>query len=171
MVYSDFKDFFIYDENTGSLRWSVNRQGHTKKGDLAGNVFKNGSGKSYRSIKFKGRHYLAHRVCWLMHYKSKPPECIDHINGDGLDNRIENLRSVTRSENQRNMKVSARSKTGIMGVSWDKRSKRWCARIKNTDKKTIHIGYFKDFFEAACARKSAELINNYHQNHGQNRPL
>ena len=171
MDYIKFKDFLSYDASTGLLSWKVNRQGHVKKGDIAGTVFNNGSGKSYRSIKFKGSHYLVHRVCWLLHYKESPLDCIDHINGNGLDNRIENLRSVTRSQNQRNMKVSSKSKTGVMGVSWDKRSKRWCARVKGSDKKTKHLGYFKDFFEAVCVRKSAELTNNYHYNHGQDRPL
>lgn len=163
--------FFDYNHRTGEIKWKVNRQGHVKAGDVAGTIFTNYSGKSYRSLHVKRKHYLAHRLCWLIYYGENPKGCIDHINGDGLDNRIKNLRDVTRSKNQRNMRVSSRSKTGVMGVSWCKRSSKWCARIKDKNKKTVHIGYFSDFFAAVCARKSLEGKYGYHDNHGQTRPL
>lgn len=69
------------------------------------------------------------------------------------------------------MRVSKRSKTGVMGVCWDKGRGKWLVRIKDVKKKTKHVGYFDDFFEAVCSRKSAEIKHKYHNNHGQNRPL
>lgn len=171
MNIEDALSFFDYNQHTGELKWKVNRQGHVKAGDVAGTVFTNSSGKSYMSLHVNRKHHLVHRVCWLIHYGENPKACIDHINGNGLDNRIENLRDVTRSKNQRNMKVSSKSKTGVMGVSWSKRDSKWCARIKDENKKTIHIGYFSDFFEAVCRRKSLEGKYGYHNNHGQIRPL
>jgi len=131
------------------------------------------NGKRYLSVKIKGKHHLVHRVCWLLFYGDKPVKCIDHINGNGLDNKIKNLREVTRSENQRNMRINPKSKSGVMGVCWDKRSKKWHVRYtaKGDKNKMSHGGYFSDLFSAVCARKSLEIKHGYHKNHGQNRPL
>lgn len=166
-------DLFNYNECTGELFWAVNRRGHVRKGDKAGTKLKNGCGKHYLTVKIAGKHSLVHRVCWLYFYGKEPNGCIDHINGDGLDNRIENLRVVSRSENQKNMKVSTRSSSGVMGVYWEKRSKKWHVRIakKGVTNKMSHVGYYSCFLDAVCARKSLEINNDYHQNHGQNRPL
>ena len=57
------------------------------------------------------------------------------------------------------------NKTGICGVTWDKKSEKWHPFI-NIGKKLKHLGLCDDFFEAICRRKSAELIHGYHPNHG-----
>lgn len=77
---------------------------------------------------------------------------IDHINGCGLDNRKNNLRIVTRSQNQLNRKLNYNSSTGVKGVSKE-RSKYgyYSAHYRG---KRLYKGL--DFFEACCARKSAE---------------
>lgn len=170
LTQSQALDLFDYDFETGVLTWRDGKRGHTKAGDRAGSVMNNGNGKRYLIIKISGERYLAHRVCWLYVYGEFPSDCIDHINGNGLDNRLNNLRSVTRTENQRNMKVNAGNKTGVMGVYWDKRSKRWVSRIGSKNK-DIYLGCSVDLFEAICKRKSAEIEYGYHKNHGQIRPL
>lgn len=170
MNYNKIKSVLAYSEETGDIYWIKDRQGHTKKGDLAGSIFSNGSGKKYRTIKVFGKHYLAHRLAWLLKTGSEPSKFIDHINGDGLDNRFFNLREVTRTENQRNQKISKRSKTGVMGVSFDKKSGKWSVRIGSRENQE-RLGYFSDFFEAVCVRKSAEIKRNFHKNHGSSRDL
>lgn len=79
---------------------------------------------------------------------------IDHINHDTLNNTRENLRAVTISQNQMNKRTYSNNTSGCKGVSWCKWAKKWKMSI-SVNKKTINK-YFTDFFEAVCARKSAE---------------
>ena len=82
----------------------------------------------------------------------------DHINGDPLDNRKQNLRICTQAENVRNRRAGKNNTSGFKGVSWHKRTNSWHARIDH-NKKPIHIGCFEDKEEAARAydRKAIEL--------------
>ena len=91
---------------------------------------------------------------------------IDHINGDRTDNRIDNLRLVTRQDNMRNAKVYKTSKTGVPGVCWSKAKQRWRAYVVDSYKQT-HLGYYTDWFEAVCARMSANNKYGFHPNHGR----
>lgn len=79
----------------------------------------------------------------------------DHINGNRIDNRRENLRLVTKSQNMRNQGISARNKTGYKGVS--KHQGKYRAYI-NVEKKQRHLGVFEDKKEAADAYNKAALI-------------
>ncbi|TES59213.1 HNH endonuclease [Pseudomonas syringae pv. tomato] len=119
----------------------------------------------YVQFHFQGSYYKAHRVVWLI-CKGYWPEELDHINGNRTDNRIENLREVTRQENLRNQKIRSNNTSGVMGVGWDKCNRRWTARIRYEGKNKC-IGYFKTFDEAAAARKAAEIAFGYHPNHGR----
>lgn len=65
----------------------------------------------YRYISFRGRHYYAHRLAWLIVKGEWPKNHIDHINGVKDDNRIANLRDVSSAENHRNMKIHRSGKT------------------------------------------------------------
>ena len=82
----------------------------------------------------------------------------DHINGDGLDNRKQNLRICTNAENSRNRGKSKTSTSGYKGVYWNKRDKLWYVHIGH-NKKLLYLGCFKDKKEAAKAydRKAIEL--------------
>lgn len=73
----------------------------------------------------------------------KPGEVIDHINGDGLDNRRANLRVGTQQQNVQNM----HTKRGMRGVSWNKSVGKWIAHVTH-DYKFIHLGCFTDKDEA-----------------------
>lgn len=83
-------------------------------------------------------------------------EIIDHINRDGLDNRRSNLRACTATINCVNSRVQKNNKSGVRGVRWRPDKGRWVAQI-NINDVTTHVGSFVDFFEAVCARKSAEI--------------
>ena len=86
----------------------------------------------------------------------------DHINGNMLDNRKENLRTCTASENIMNSKVSKNNKVGYKGVYWRKDINRWRAKIV-FNRKNIHIGHFDNPHDAAKAynRKATELFGEY----------
>jgi hypothetical protein len=81
---------------------------------------------------------------------------IDHINGDGLDNRRSNLRLATRSQNMMNAKTVATNSSGYRGVSWQKSKRKWRATICVSGRKT-YLGDFKDIEEANAAYVSASL--------------
>lgn len=98
----------------------------------------------------------AHRVIWFLMTGNWPTGTIDHINRNPTDNRWCNLRDVTHRENLLNVGTRANSKTGISGVTWDADNKRFRSAI-TVDKNKIHLCSTKDFFEAVCSRKSAEV--------------
>lgn len=104
------------------------------------------------------KNYMAHRLAWMIFYGEKPPSDIDHKNGDPSDNRIENLRLCTDSENLRNSKTRTDNTSGIRGVSWDKKSKKWYAYINTGGYGSmLSLGRFEILAEAIAARKAAEI--------------
>ena len=122
-------DLFTYED--GRLYWAVSRGG-VKVGQRAGSVCKDG----YRRVRVNGKRPMEHRVIYEMHHGPIPKGFeIDHINGDRSDNRIENLRVATPSENQHNQK-------SVKGFYFHKRDKKFIARIK-ADGKQIHIGHYE----------------------------
>lgn len=85
-----------------------------------------------------------------------PPDLfVDHQNGDKTNNIRDNLRIATQSENTINHKISGYNTSGVIGVSWNKRDKKWEAYITK-NKIRIHLGYFDNFDDAVQARKQAE---------------
>lgn len=161
----DLKELLDYDPDTGKFTWKVRRGGIITKGSPAGTVRRNDS-NAYISILIDGKGYQAHRLAYYYMEGHWPKGDLDHINGNGLDNRWINLRVVTSSENSRNKKIRTDNSSGIQGVYWHKQICRWIARIRNAGK-TIHLLTTQDFFLACCARKSAENKYGYHPNHGR----
>lgn len=124
----------------------------------------NNSGYKYGTVCL--RNVLAHVVAWAMHYGHWPDGYIDHIDGDRTNNRISNLRVVTRSENSKNTRLSRRNKSGVMGVYWAKDRNQWRVEIGDGNRR-IKIGSYATLDEAVAARKAAEAKLNYHANHGR----
>lgn len=83
-------------------------------------------------------------------------EYVDHIDGNTLDNRRDNLRSATRAQNLQNHKVSRRNKSGVTGVCWHKRSQVWTVQI-SVHRRLVYLGTFRDLDEAAEVRRQAEI--------------
>lgn len=80
---------------------------------------------------------------------------VDHINNNPLDNRVSNLRIVTQHQNMQNLKGARRdSYSGVRGVSWDKKSRKWRVRVK-VNHIWHHIGLFEDIEIAKVAVKQA----------------
>lgn len=172
-----------YDPQTGALVWrkrpihmfkaGKQTQEHNAamwNGANAGNVaFTAPTANHYRQGTIFGKRYLAHRVVWAIYHGEWPAEDVDHENGIRHDNRIANLRSVSRSGNMRNACKSKRNKSGVVGVNWASREKKWCAAIGDNNGGK-HLGYFKSFDDAVNARKNAQHRLEYHQTHGRENP-
>ena len=154
------RDLFLYDPESGLLTNRASR-GRARGGDEAGGL----SQKGYRHVSIDGVTYRGHRVIWLWVYGSWPTQAIDHINGVKDDNRIVNLRDATLTENQRNRRTPDNNTSGVQGVSWKKKARKWQASIK-LGGKVRHLGYFDDLSDAREARKLAEYRHNFHANHG-----
>lgn len=157
------KELLHYNPNTGEFTWNSGRQGVAEKSlSVAGAITERG----YRRICIDGKKIMAHRLAWSYITGEFPPFDIDHIDGNRLNNRIVNLRTVNRLDNSRNSSIGKRNKSGVVGLSWDKVNNRWKSAI--TDRgKTINLGRFIQKWDAICARKSAEHLHNYHKNHGK----
>ncbi len=79
---------------------------------------------------------------------------VDHINGDGLDNRRANLRPATHAQNMANRRLNANNKSGFKGVYWNKGSRKWHAQIA-CDGRKHHLGFYTSVIEAAHAYDDA----------------
>lgn len=154
-------EYLRYNETKGEFTWikrpNKNIHLHTRAGT------KNSAG--YRVISLFGKRYLEHRLAWFYVHGEMPEHEIDHINQIRDDNRISNLRQVTRSENQRN-KTRKDSRVDEIGIWWCRRRKRYIAEITLNGKK-VYQKSFKDIDEAIQQRKAKALELGFHENHGK----
>lgn len=136
---------FYYDK--GILYWQTT-------GAVAGSKNKEG----YWVISKGKKRMLRHRAVWIMHNGPIPEgKVINHINGRPGDDRVENLEVVSQKENTSTKRVNKNinNVSGITGVAYCSERARWYASIM-VDNHTISLGRYESFFEACCARKSAE---------------
>jgi hypothetical protein len=161
LTYEEVSEVLDYDPETGLLKWNECAH-HTVRGKIAGSVNKDG----YVDLRCKGKRMYGHRVAWLLTHKEWPKKHIDHINGIKTDNRIVNLRVVTNQQNRKNMKRHKGNSSGVTGVYWSNRAKKWQAYIC-VNYKQIYLGVFKYLVDAETARKEAEIEYGFHKNHGR----
>lgn len=145
----------LFNYMDGELFWKVRRSG-LRNGAVAGSP--NSSG--YLIIMVDGKRYLAHRLIWLYYHGYMPELDVDHINRNRLDNRVENLREVSRSCNTRNSGNYMTNKSGVKGVHWAADRGKWMAHIKVFGN-DHHLGQYDDFLEAVCHRLAAEQALNW----------
>lgn len=150
MNISELKNLLRYCPDSGELHWISPGKGRIKKA-AAGTTLHSG----YIGVFVNGKRYQAHRLAWAIYYGNWPVDQIDHINGVKTDNRIVNLREATNAQNGKNLPISKRNKSGVVGVSFDAVNNKWRATIK-VNFKQINLGRFKKFEEAVAARQKAE---------------
>jgi hypothetical protein len=129
----------LFDYVDGKLFWKVSPAHNVKIGDAAGSLRFNG----YWHTQINGKRYFNHRIIFLWHHGYLPTTDIDHIDGNRVNNKVENLRPATGFENARNAKVRADNTSGAKGVSWVKHIRKWVVQLR-VDKKIKRIGYFDD---------------------------
>ena len=142
-----------FDYQEGNL---IRKTGRVNEiGQIAGCVHK---GKGYIHVKIKAKAFKAHRLVFLYHH-GYLPECVDHIDGDKTNNKIENLRAATKEENCRNQKIRSTNKSGYKGVKWVEHCKKWQVEVcKNY--KQLRFGMYEDLELAGLvAIEATELIH------------
>lgn len=147
---STARELLDYDPSTGDLRWRVGRPRGLKAGDVAGGFMQSG----YRRISLLERVFMSHQLAWAIHHGRWPAGHIDHVNGNPSDNRIENLRECTASQNQANRKKLSTNTSGLRGVTWNRSAKKWQAGIK-LHGRSYHLGLYADKNDAHAAYQLA----------------
>ncbi len=167
------REAFDYCPETGSLVWKARVAASARDkafntmfaGREAGNIHRSKCGVIYRRIKWRRTNVYAHYLAWL-HYHGVPPQrTLDHKDGEGRNNAIHNLREATVTENSMNQKLYRSNTSGICGVSRVRKRNLWKASITKSNIVEV-LGHFEDFFEAICARKSAERRLGFSLRHG-----
>jgi hypothetical protein len=139
-----------YCPETGILRWKIGRPGAS-----AGATIGCKRSDGYIKICVDGVSLLAHRVAWAITHKEWPSGEIDHRNMNRSDNRLQNLRPATPSQNKANTRAFRSNKSsGLKGASFCKRSGKWLAQIQK-DRKPYHLGVFDTAEGAHAAYKVA----------------
>ena len=149
-------ELLSFDPLTGDVTRRLAIPGHPK-----GKLIRARTSDGYFRVGVDGRDYLLHRVAWCLHHGAWPAGVIDHINGDGTDNRITNLRDVDQTINLLNQKRQRRSASGTTGVDILPGGK-FRARLKANGIRagSAHIGTFQtreQAEQAYAAAKSAIL--------------
>jgi len=150
LTYEKVNELFEYLPN-GELKRKITTSSKSIEGTIVGN----GDLRRYKYFSFKGKKYYNHRVVWLLHHGCMPKQ-IDHINGNPLDNRIENLRECNQSQNNWNQGIKITNKSGYKGISWYVRDKRWVAKLNVCGKSHI-VGNFVNKDDAIKAMEKARI--------------
>ena len=122
------------------------RKKSTQKNVFVGSKVGTVNTLGYSVVSIKNKTYLIHRlIYWMLH--GYCPKYVDHIDGNKLNNKIENLRSATNQQNIFNQKIKKGSRSGYKNVIWDKRIKKWCVRF-TINYKTKYIGLYTNLEKA-----------------------
>lgn len=114
----------LFTYKDGELYWKIKPAQRVKIGDTAGCY-----NQKYKQVYIFNKRYFLHRIIFMLHHGHISDQ-IDHIDGNPSNNKIENLRAVTNSQNQLNKKISSKNKTGYKGVSVHTQTGRYFVRLK-----------------------------------------
>ena len=154
---TELKEVLKYNRNTGVFTWKKNLSRTAREGKSAG-WYEEG----YICIQVKGRAYRANRLAYLYMKGEWPKHLVDHINRVKDDNRWNNLRHATNSQNNINSKKQKNNTSGYKGVSWHKASGKWSVGIGYKGKRQ-NLGLYNNIQEAADVynKKAKELYGEF----------
>jgi len=145
----------IFDYKDGFLYWKIDKANKKIK---AGSVAGSKTSKGYFRLTLNYQEIPVHKIIYLWN-KGFVPNVIDHIDGDKLNNKIENLRSANLQTNQYNRKKGKNNSSGCKNVFWNAKGKYWQVHIR--ENKKVHSWYVKDFELAELI--ATEARNKYHK--------
>jgi hypothetical protein len=149
------KKHLHYSKETGFFTWLI-PTGKTLVGSVAG--YKNPRG--YIIITINKKLCRAHRLAWFYVYGYFPENGLDHKDRIRHHNWIKNLREVSGSCNLRNTGNYSSNKSGVKGITFNKKAQKWHARI-SLNSRGYHLGSFTDFTEAVAHRLTAEQCDSW----------
>lgn len=175
---------FEYNPETGQLTWKVRPEHHFKvawmsaaqavqiAGKVAGHPQRvRRTDLFYLRVGIGNKLYQAHQIIWTMMNGAIPPKMlVDHIDGNGLNNRLLNLRLVDHVGNAKNARLPKNSTTGVCGVMWNKQRLKWQVHGSQDGRKK-HLGLFDTLLDAVATRLAFNRNNNYHALHGTRKSL
>lgn len=157
----ELRRLFTYEPETGRVFWKKRKSPNISEECVAGYLHKK---RKRWHVKVGTKTLMLHRVIWVYQFGDIPEGMVvDHIDHDSSNNKLSNLRCVSRAENNRNMKPR-KNKTGVTGVSFDKKRQCWRVQIA-FNKKRVYLGSFKKIADAVRARRCAQQAFGYHKNH------
>jgi len=160
----ELRELLDYNPDDGTFVWKERAQKSFNKRYAGKEALTANHNNGYKQGTINGGTYYVHRVAFAIYHGRWPSDQIDHINGHKTDNRIANLNNVAARGNNKNKKRSINNTSGVTGVSWDKSSGRWLARI-GVNSGVICVGSFDSKEDAIFARKMAEMEYGFHPNH------
>lgn len=153
----------VFEYRDGALFWK--QKPHKYSMNVVGRRAGTAATAGYWRVKLDGATYFEHRLIYALHNDGKCPEVIDHIDGNKENNRVENLRAATISQNAHNAKLQARNTSGAKNVSWVKSKNRWRVFVTVNGKRKFWS--FADFELAELfAVEARSLFFGEYANHG-----
>jgi len=155
---SRLHELFEYRDD-GVLIRKIDVSTNARKGDIVGHL----NNRGYLNGQIDGKKYLVHRIIYYMYHGHIDDTMqIDHIDGNPVNNRIENLRLVTRSQNQHNQKIPKNNTSGVKGVGWNKAKMKFKANLMKNNK-NIHLGFYdtKEAAEKAITEAREKIHGEY----------
>jgi hypothetical protein len=132
----------LFKDVRGQTSWNTRYAGHE--------AFTSIDSRGYKQGNLFNRLYRAHRIIWALVTGSWPKNCIDHKDGDTLNNRWDNLREATFQENSRNTSSHKDSSSKYLGVHYEKHTKKWRAAGRAKGKR-VCLGRYTSEVDAAKA--------------------
>lgn len=150
---TELKELLDYNPQSGWFFWKKTKGG-AHAGHPVGEIFQGPKSKTaYIRLMIKGVRYWAHDLVWFWFNGTWPIQKLDHKDGNGLHNFIDNLREANAFQNKANSPIYSNNTSGYPGVNYE--GNKWRAVIKFKGEKT-HIGVFDTFEDAVNARKVFE---------------
>jgi hypothetical protein len=145
-----------FDYLDGVLYWKIKPAIRVKVGQPAGTLDKK---TGYYRLNVDLKTYKIHSLIFLYH-NGYLPNFVDHVDGNKINNKIENLRAATRSQNCMNQKISTKNTSGTKGVMWHKRDKKWFVQLR-VNSKCHSFGYYDD--KELAELVAIEATNKFHK--------
>lgn len=156
---AEAREALHYDPETGVFTRLISKA-RGKSGRVAGSL-----SNGYVRVPLDNKVYAAHRLAWLYMTGEWPVGIIDHVDRNRSNNRWSNLREVTAAGNAQNASLRKDNTSGVKGVSWDKKNKKWMAQLRVNNRNKF-LGHFPTVPEAAEARRRAEeALHPYYTRH------
>lgn len=146
------REVLDYDPETGVFKWKVKINRNIVVGSTAGGLHP----KGYWRIAVDGKRYLAHRLAYLYINGEWPDDQVDHRDRNRINNRWNNLRPASQTQQNGNTNMNKNNSSGARGVCWDKSRTKWLAFI-NVNDRFKNLGRFDEFEDAREAHGIAAI--------------